>query len=71
MVGRHGLRRRFGPGVLDQLALVALGQAAGCCSRWTPTSPRRVGSVPVIGLYALAYSATAAEISDSPGQGSA
>ncbi|WP_332825655.1 helix-turn-helix domain-containing protein [Ramlibacter sp.] len=28
-VGRQGLRRRFGPGVLDQLALVALGQAAG------------------------------------------
>lgn len=28
-VGRDGLRRRFGPNVLDQLALVALGQAAG------------------------------------------
>lgn len=28
-VGRQGLRRRFAPGVLDQLALVALGQAAG------------------------------------------
>lgn len=28
-VGRDGLRRRFGPGVLDQLALIALGQAAG------------------------------------------
>lgn len=28
-VGRDGLRRRFAPGVLDQLALVALGQAAG------------------------------------------
>jgi DNA-binding transcriptional MerR regulator len=28
-VGRHGLRRRFAPGVLDQLALIALGQAAG------------------------------------------
>jgi DNA-binding transcriptional MerR regulator len=28
-VGRHGLRRRFAPAVLDQLALVALGQAAG------------------------------------------
>lgn len=27
--GRQGLRRRFGPGVLDQLALIALGQAAG------------------------------------------
>lgn len=27
--GRQGLRRRFAPGVLDQLALVALGQAAG------------------------------------------
>ena len=28
-VGRQGLRRRFTPGVLNQLALVALGQAAG------------------------------------------
>jgi DNA-binding transcriptional MerR regulator len=28
-VGRDGLRRRFGPRVLDQLALIALGQAAG------------------------------------------
>src|SRR5688572_7223587 len=28
-VGRQGLRRRFEPKVLDQLALVALGQAAG------------------------------------------
>jgi DNA-binding transcriptional MerR regulator len=28
-VGRDGLRRRFAPGVVDQLALVALGQAAG------------------------------------------
>lgn len=28
-VGRDGLRRRFGPEVLDQLALIALGQAAG------------------------------------------
>ncbi|TVO69263.1 helix-turn-helix domain-containing protein [Denitromonas ohlonensis] len=28
-VGRDGLRRRFAPGVLDQLALIALGQAAG------------------------------------------
>jgi DNA-binding transcriptional MerR regulator len=28
-VGRQGLRRRFSPGVLDQLALIALGQAAG------------------------------------------
>ena len=28
-VGREGLRRRFGPEVLDQLALIALGQAAG------------------------------------------
>ena len=26
---RHGLRRRFEPAVLDQLALIALGQAAG------------------------------------------
>ena len=28
-VGRHGLRRRYDPGVLDRLALVALGRAAG------------------------------------------
>lgn len=28
-IGRQGLRRLFTPGVLDQLALVALGQAAG------------------------------------------
>ena len=28
-VGRQGLRRRFGPDVLDQLALIALGQASG------------------------------------------
>ncbi|MFO1306659.1 MAG: helix-turn-helix domain-containing protein [Burkholderiales bacterium] len=27
--GRDGLRRRYGPGILDQLALVALGKAAG------------------------------------------
>ena len=28
-VGRDGLRRRFGPEVLDQLALIALGRASG------------------------------------------
>ncbi|MFT4174263.1 MAG: helix-turn-helix domain-containing protein [Rhodocyclaceae bacterium] len=28
-VGRDGLRRRFSAGVLDQLALIALGQSAG------------------------------------------
>jgi DNA-binding transcriptional MerR regulator len=28
-VGRDGLRRRFDPKVLDQLALIALGQSAG------------------------------------------
>ena len=28
-VGRQGLRRRFAPGVLDQLALIALGRASG------------------------------------------
>lgn len=28
-VGRQGLRRRFAPRVLDQLALIALGRAAG------------------------------------------
>jgi DNA-binding transcriptional MerR regulator len=27
--GRHGLRRTFAPGVLDRLALIALGRAAG------------------------------------------
>ena len=27
--GRHGLRRRFDPGVLERLALIALGRAAG------------------------------------------
>lgn len=28
-VGRHGLRRLFGPNVLEQLALIALGRSAG------------------------------------------
>lgn len=28
-VGRQGIRRSFAPSVLDQLALIALGQAAG------------------------------------------
>jgi DNA-binding transcriptional MerR regulator len=28
-IGRQGLRRRFDPGVLDQLALIALGRAGG------------------------------------------
>ena len=28
-VGRHGLRRLFGPGVLDRLALITLGRKAG------------------------------------------
>ena len=28
-IGRHGLRRRFDPGVLERLALIALGRAAG------------------------------------------
>jgi DNA-binding transcriptional MerR regulator len=28
-VGRRGLRRVFGPGVLDRLALIALGRAGG------------------------------------------
>lgn len=28
-IGRNGLRRRYDPGVLDQLALIALGRAAG------------------------------------------
>jgi DNA-binding transcriptional MerR regulator len=28
-VGRHGLRRLFDPGVLERLALIALGRAAG------------------------------------------
>ncbi|HJV50060.1 MAG TPA: helix-turn-helix domain-containing protein [Noviherbaspirillum sp.] len=28
-IGRQGIRRSFAPGVLNQLALIALGQAAG------------------------------------------
>ena len=28
-IGRRGLHRLFGPGVLDQLALIAVGRAAG------------------------------------------
>ena len=28
-IGRHGLRRLFDPGVLDRLALIALGRSAG------------------------------------------
>lgn len=28
-IGRHGLKRVFGPGVLDRLALIALGREAG------------------------------------------
>lgn len=28
-LGRQGLRRRYAPGVLDQLALIALGRSAG------------------------------------------
>lgn len=28
-IGRHGLRRRFDPSVLDRLALIALGRASG------------------------------------------
>ena len=28
-IGRHGLKRVFSPGVLDRLALIALGRAAG------------------------------------------
>lgn len=28
-IGREGIRRRFAPVVLDQLAMIALGQAAG------------------------------------------
>lgn len=28
-LGRHGLRRVFGPQILDQLALISLGRAAG------------------------------------------
>lgn len=28
-VGRDGLRRRFGPGILDRLAFIALGRASG------------------------------------------
>lgn len=28
-IGRQGARRRFAPGILDQLALISLGQASG------------------------------------------
>ena len=28
-IGRHGLRRLFDPNVLDRLALISLGRAAG------------------------------------------
>ena len=28
-VGRHGLRRQYDPGVLERLALIALGRSAG------------------------------------------
>jgi DNA-binding transcriptional MerR regulator len=46
-VGRQGLRRRFSPGVIDQLALIALGQAAGfsldeISSMFTPTGKTRI-----------------------------
>ena len=32
-LGRHGIQRSFAPRVLDQLALIALGQAAGLSLR--------------------------------------
>ncbi|TFW07283.1 MerR family transcriptional regulator [Oxalobacteraceae bacterium OM1] len=37
-VNRQGIRRRFAPCVLDQLALIALGQAGGL-------SPDEIGSM--------------------------
>lgn len=39
-VGRQGLRRRFDPGVLEQLTLIALGQVAGF-SLNAPNNPDR------------------------------
>jgi DNA-binding transcriptional MerR regulator len=44
-LGPQGTRRQFSPGVLDQLALVALGQAAGLSldevqSMLSPSGPR-------------------------------
>ena len=39
-VGRRGLRRLFDPGVLERLALIALGQAAG----FSLDEPRAIGN---------------------------
>lgn len=46
-VGRHGLRRVFEPGVLERLALIALGRAAGfsldeIASMFTPDGRPRI-----------------------------
>ena len=47
-IGRHGLRRQYAKQVLDQLALIALGRAAGF--RWmrSPTCLAKVGSLSLI-----------------------
>jgi DNA-binding transcriptional MerR regulator len=46
-IGRDGLRRRFAPGVLERLALVALGRAAGfsldeIARMFAPEGPPRI-----------------------------
>ena len=46
-IGRDGLRRRFAPGVLERLALIALGRAAGfsldeIARMFAPDGPPRI-----------------------------
>ncbi|WP_031370269.1 MerR family transcriptional regulator [Lysobacter antibioticus] len=46
-IGRHGLRRMFAAGVLERLALIALGRAAGyrldeIASMFAPDGPPRI-----------------------------
>src|SRR5574338_664511 len=46
-IGRDGLRRRFAPGVLERLALVTLGRAAGfsldeIARMFAPEGPPRI-----------------------------
>jgi DNA-binding transcriptional MerR regulator len=46
-VGRRGLRRQFGPGVLERLALIAMGRAAGfsldeIARMWSPDGRPRI-----------------------------
>ena len=42
-IGRQGLRRVFGPGVLGRLALIALGRAAGFSLDGSPQCSGRTG----------------------------